>query len=125
MSLFGKRDGGGRRSAGRSATLLPARLTTTTTSYPAYLLDVSASGARVRGIGLPANGEELVFAAERTQAFARICWSDGEERGLLFEERLSPEQLGLLQAEAQSAKLMGLSPDQKLAMQDWEQGMSR
>ena len=125
MTSFGKMNGGGRRTAPRSAALLPGRLTTTTKSLPVHMLDVSATGARVRGSDLPDVGAELVLAVERAQAFARICWSDGEERGLLFDEPLMPPQIERLKSEAERARLMQLTPDQKLALDDWLQGIVR
>jgi hypothetical protein len=125
MASFGKQDGGGRRTAPRSAALLPARLTTTTRSIPVHMLDVSATGARVRGAGLPEAGAELILGVERAQTFARICWSEGEERGLLFEEPLTNAQIERLKAEAHLARLMQLTPDQKLAVDDWVQGIVR
>jgi hypothetical protein len=125
MTSFGKQCGGGRRAAERASALLPARLTTTTQSHSVSLLDVSASGARVSGPGLPDPGAEFILAVERAQAFAQVCWSDGEERGLLFDEPLTPAELKRLQAEAHQTRLMRLSPEQKLAMQDWIDGPVR
>lgn len=56
---FGKRGGGGRRGAPREAAPLLAVYTTVTQSHEVILVDVSRSGARLRGSQVPEAEDEL------------------------------------------------------------------
>ena len=61
---FGKQGGGGRRGAPREAAPLLAVYTTVTKSHEVVLVDVSSTGARLRGPNLPEAGDELFVSVE-------------------------------------------------------------
>ena len=123
MNAFGKRNGGGRRSAARTVAPLVALVTTVARSHSAVLVDLSRTGARIRGDDLPATGEDLMFVVEKVRAFAKVAWSREGECGIEFDGPLPPGDVqALRQAAARSA---GIRPEVKAAMEDWMLGMAR
>lgn len=123
MSAFGKCKGGGRRSAARADAPLIATITTTVSSQSAIVVDVSSTGARLRGIDLPASGQDLVISVEGVVAFGEVAWADGPERGVHFESELSPTEEQLLRTKVLEAR--GLPPEVKAAFDDWALGLAR
>jgi hypothetical protein len=123
MSKFGKCEGGGRRSALRSRAPLTAVVTTVVGSQSAFLLDVSATGARLRGTDLPVTGEDLFVSVDRVIVFGTVVWVDDDERGVAFESALpAADGERLHHAVALAA---GLPPDLKAAFDDWTLGFAR
>jgi len=122
MSAFGKRDGGGRRSTARSGTPLSGLVTTLLGTRLAVVIDVSATGARVRGNDLPRKWADLFINVEGVVSFATVRWEDGDERGIEFDAPLHPSDENLLQQKVHEAK--GLSPEM-MAANEWARGVSR
>ena len=123
MSTFGKRKGGGRRSAARLSAPLIAVVTTFSTTRSAILVDVSATGAKLRGRNLPGLSEELFVTIDGTMAFATVAWEDGEECGVAFDSPLKPaDELRLRKKVAQASCL---PPEFRHAFEDWTQGLAR
>lgn len=100
-----------------------AILTTLVGSRSAVLVDVSSSGARVRGADLPAMGDELVVNIDRVQAFASVVWSDSGECGIVFEPALQPDDEEYLRNLVAAAR--GLPPDIRAAFENWVVGAGR
>src|SRR6187455_99574 len=96
MGEFGKRKGGGRRSAARTSLPLIAVITTLRDSRSAVLADVSETGARLRGRDLPPEHEDLFIAVEGLSVFGTVAWADGDERGVSFDAPLHAEDEALL-----------------------------
>src|SRR4051794_1783069 len=103
MSAFGKSKGGGRRGSPRASAPLIAIVTTLQGSHSAELVDVSASGARLRGAGLPNIGEELFVTVDEVIGFGEIAWSNGTERGLAFDPHLTPREEQQLRSKVKTA----------------------
>jgi hypothetical protein len=79
----------------------------------------------VRGTDLP-NVDELVeVKIERSRAFAQIVWSHGDECGLAFDTKLPANETASLMRDSATAKLTGLSVEERLALQDWLVGVAR
>jgi len=123
MSRFGKSNGGGRRSAQRATAPLIAVVTTLKGSQSTVLVDVSDAGARLQGRDLPRKGEELFLATEEVVAFGSIVWSDGDARGMRFDEPLRPGEYQFLRQRVTQAA--GLPPHIKAAFEDWTIGVAR
>ena len=123
MGTFGKCKGGGRRSATRTAAPLIATVTTLARSQPAVLVDVSSTGARLRGTDLPETGEELFLNVEGVIAFGTVAWMEDAERGVAFESDLAAfDETKLRQAVALAR---GLPPEIRAALDDWTLGVAR
>ena len=123
MGVFGRCEGGGRRVASRSSAPLMAVFTTLTGSHSAVLVDVSSTGARLRGAGLPKMGEELMLNIETVQAFGTVVWSESGECGIAFEIPLPREDEETLRQKVSLAR--GLPPDIQAAFDNWVIGRSR
>ena len=103
MSTFGKRQGGGRRRAEREHLPLIAIFTTRTRSHAAALVDLSATGARLRGTDLPAPDEDLMLNVEGLSAYAVTRWCRLGFCGVEFEVPLSPAQIASLEGRVRRA----------------------
>ena len=123
MTVFGKRNGGGRRSASRSAGPLTAVFTTLKESHSAVLADISSTGARLRGARLPHIGEELLISIDEVRAFGSVIWAEVDECGIAFDCALAAEEEQFLRQKV--AKTNGLPPDIKAAYDNWVVGCGR
>src|SRR5215217_4352080 len=110
MSNFGKCQGGGRRRAARGKFPCLVVYRTLLRSDSAFLIDVSQTGARLRGEALPGVDEDLVLNIEGQTAFATVAWSDGRNCGLDFDDPLPQATLSAI--ERKVARARGLSPQQ-------------
>jgi hypothetical protein len=123
MTVFGKRNGGGRRLASRSAGPLVAVFTTLKESHSAVLADISATGARLRGARLPYIGEELLLSIDRVRAFGSVIWAEVDECGIAFDGPLATDEEELLRRKV--AETHGLPPGIKAAYDNWVLGCGR
>lgn len=120
---FGKCQGGGRRRAARGKFPCVIVYRTLLRAGSAFLIDVSRTGARLRGEALPSVGEDLVVNIEGQTIFATVAWSDGANCGLDFDDPLPPATLSAVAEKVTRSR--GLSPQQMAAMDDWQGGIAR
>jgi hypothetical protein len=118
---FGKQGGGGRRGAPREAAPLLAVYTTVTKSHEVVLVDVSSTGARLRGPNLPEAGDELFVSVETIKAFGVVVWLEGHEFAVIFDQPLRSEDLALLRSKVRQ----GAAPEEKAAIDGWVLGVDR
>lgn len=123
MTIFGKRSGGGRRSAQRESAPTIAVFTTVTQSHGAILVDLSATGARLRSAEMPNAGDQLMLAIENIRAFGSVAWIDGDQFGVAFDESINRTEVHQLRSRL--ARCAGLSPELTAAMDDWSTGLAR
>jgi len=120
---FGKQGGGGRRAAPREATPLLGVFTTVSQSHEAVFVDVSTSGARLRGPYLPQAGEQLFVSVEKIRAFGTVVRVEANEFAVEFDEPLSPADLTLLRSKVKLSA--GFSPEERAAIEAWILGVDR
>ena len=125
MSIFGKRVGGGRRSASREQLPLPAVVSTINERHGVELVDLSATGARLRGPDLPPAGEALWVKIDTLSRFGLVAWSDADECGIAFDVPVRGHELARLRNEVHTATLVAGSVQKMLALQDWQTGFAR
>jgi len=123
MSVFGKRSGGGRRTARREPAPAVAVVTTVTESHGAVMVDLSTTGARLRSPEAPELNEELMLTVESTRAFGRVAWIRGNQFGIEFDDPLAP--LDVMKIRGKLMKSAGLAPEMSAAMDDWNTGLAR
>lgn len=123
MVAFGKCKGGGRRSAPRNKAPLMVTLTTLQESRQAVLVDVSTTGACVRGSDLPGKGEELFVNLDGVVAFGTVVRVEGDERGIAFDEALDARDEKSLRRSISGAA--DLPPELRAAYDDWVVGIAR
>lgn len=122
---FGKRAGGGRRASAREVAPLTVVVSTVSRAYTATLVDLSDTGARLRGADLPQPGEHFMFNIGAVHTFASVVWSLDEERGVIFESPLMDEEVEALRREAGAPSLATMTPDERQALDDWITGKAR
>jgi hypothetical protein len=120
---FGKRGGGGRRSAPRESAPLYAVFTTVTRSHAAVLVDISLTGARLCSDNLPLKGEELLLSVDKVRAYGTVKWANRQQCGVAFDPPLDPEDLHLLEEKVTQGA--GFNLEVKAAMDDWTLGLAR
>lgn len=95
VSRFGRRTDGptGRRRAVRERINVPVSLYSVDQSRVALLADLSTSGCRLEGTGLPEIGKDVLLKTADVELFGRIVWKDGRHRGVVFDEPMSDTNL--------------------------------
>lgn len=124
---FGRRidKPGGLRRALREEVMIRAAIMTMTDTFGVDLLDLSASGAKLRGGDLPTPGQEVLVLLGRLEAFGSVVWRDEDQCGIHFDVALSDQALSIIENERGPASLVGLSADEALAAGDWLNGLAR
>ena len=120
---FGKCAGGGRRQGVRERLLLPAMLLSIGFTKAVLLEDVSRTGAKLSGSSLPARGCSVWLRVNKLELFATVAWSRANACGVTFEEVLSERELKNLKHEW--IRYVSLTPQQRLAVDDWISGVAR
>lgn len=122
---FGKCAGGGRRSSTRAKMPLPAMIFGLGISCAVELIDVSPSGARLRGTALPRRGEDAEIEVERMRTLARVMWSRGDQCGIAFATPLPSFDLQRLRRAASLAGFSDTTVEQRRVLDDWVIGLAR
>jgi hypothetical protein len=82
-----------RRRAGRTNVSLPGSLDTPATRRSVVLVDVSPTGANVRGQDLPSVGNFVKLDVETSTVFGTVIWCKGGNCGLQFDELLTRDEV--------------------------------
>jgi hypothetical protein len=124
ISIFGKRIDGvhGRRAAMREPIVLAAAILTLERSYCATVVDVSATGARLRSCGQVAIGQDLWVKVGIIDTLATVAWEEDGLCGVTFDEPLDAEDLDHLRHEAKNTLVTWLTPEEKIAAVAWLYG---
>lgn len=127
MSNFGKRVDGpqGRRRATREKLLLAAAVDTVGSSSQVTLHDLSATGARLAGSGLPPAGGQLLIRTAGLTIFGDVAWQTEDGCGVKFVEPLSKHEIAVLRKDGRELRLMVISPEERQAAEDWSSGFAR
>jgi|tagenome__1003787_1003787.scaffolds.fasta_scaffold20989739_2 hypothetical protein len=125
MKSFGKCKGGGRRRAAREVLPMAALVNTLEKTWITVLLDVSATGARLRGFDLPAAGEALLVTMDCVRAFGIVAWSEHDECGVQFDPPLPVFEVDRLRREVKVATLTLNVAEEQRAIHAWATGMAR
>ena len=110
---FGRRMDGptGRRRALRERMSLAVSLYAVDQSRVALLADISESGCRLEGMGLPEVGQDVLLKAVDVELFGRVVWKDDRERGVKFDELISATILEKLRRTVQGDGEESARPD--------------
>ena len=124
--MFGKRidKPGGCRKAVREDMMIRAAMMTLTDTVNVDLLDLSRSGAKLRGPDLPAPGQEVILLLGRLEAFGSVIWRDEDQCGIHFDIALSERALAIVESE-RCSRLTGVNGEAVLAAVDWHNGLAR
>jgi hypothetical protein len=61
--------------------------------YPAVLLDISRTGARMGGTNLPPVGQQVIFRAENVCAFGEVVWREANRCAIEFETPIAAAEV--------------------------------
>jgi uncharacterized protein involved in propanediol utilization len=127
MTQFGKRVDGpsGRRAAPRDQVLLPAAVTTLRFAKTVDLTNVSTTGAKLRAIELPDEGQELLLKMGQVEAFGVVVWKSGDLCGIAFDQPLTDAEVQHVGQEGRLSRMTHLTPDERLAYESWTLGPAR
>ena len=123
---FGRRvDGvGGRRKALREPLLVRAAMTSLHASRMIAILNISVTGARVRGPILPAASHDVLLRFASIETMGRVAWRNGDLAGIEFDEPLTDEEVEKLRRFAQVAQLTKLTPEERTAASHFSRGLT-
>jgi hypothetical protein len=125
MKAFGKCDGGGRRHASREHLQFPALVSTIQDDRVLVLVDLSSTGARLRGPDLPPVGEAVSLKVDYVRAFGTVAWLNGGECGVDFDSPIQSFQIARLSERVKVATFTAGGVEQQLGLQDWLTGFAR
>ena len=126
MVGFGRRLDGpsGRRAASRKPAFTATGIMTVDRSYVGYLLDVSATGAKLDGGNGLSIGQTIWLKSGNINILAEVVWS-GPICGVKFDAPLSAVEIKQLSQVPQGALFTSLSTEEKLGAADWMNGLTR
>jgi len=84
-----------RRRAGRTNVSVSGSLDTPATSRSVVLVDVSPTGANVRGTDLPKVGNFVKLDVATSTVFGTVIWCKNGNCGLQFDELLTKDEVAL------------------------------
>ena len=105
MRMFGRSIGGGRRQAPREALPIPATVSSLHETREVSIVDLSARGARMQGLQLPAAGDPVSVWMETVRVFGEVAWVRGQECGIAFDPPLPGFEVERLKREVRRAAL--------------------
>ena len=103
MRSFGTSQATGRRSVPRAETPLIAVLTTAEAHHSAELVDLSRTGARLKGLTFPEEGADLVFHAGKVRAAGEVIWINGNQCGVAFDTPIAGAEVNRIRVLANLA----------------------
>jgi len=109
--------------AARTPAPLIGLVTTLNETRTAVVVDVSATGARLRGKNLPPKYADFFIHVEGVVTFGTVQWEDGDDRGIVFDTPLAPADEQLLHQKVCEAR--GHPPEIKAALDEWSVGIAR
>ena len=115
----------GRRANPRAHIVLPATVDAINGHLRISLLDISQTGARLEGSGLPDVGKDVILKCGEIDAFGTVIWAVAGRCGLLFDEPISATDLVALRRVAVAAEQSGITPEELQATADWMNGLAR
>ena len=97
MATFGQFDPGV-RSAPRAKAGLVAVLSNVRGEYSSTVVDVSRTGMQLRGVRLPAKGEDVLLLTEDVRAWGQVVRSEDHLCAVEFDTPIAPAEVTRLQA---------------------------
>lgn len=122
---FGKKVGGGRRERTRHPLLLAAWLTSVGHHRRVAVVDLSAEGAKLQDVEGYARGAEVWFRIYSFERLATIKWARGGFAGISFDVPLTRFELRELHRQDAVWNATKFKPGERLALDDWNQGLTR
>ncbi len=85
------------------------------------LVNLSATGAKLRGATIPAVGKQAMFRLDHFQVLCKVLWVKDNLCGIRFDEVIPPRLLARFK-EAGTATVGMLTPEEQQAAEEWTNG---
>ena len=117
MGRIGERAGGmlNRRRSRRAPVALPASVVTMSAYQYLEVIDLSATGAKLRGSVIPMVGKTALFRLDEFQVLCKVVWANDETCGVRFDEPISPAVLAHFSKAGSTPRLGTLTTDEQPA----------
>ena len=124
MAMSAARAGGviNRRRYRRAPVLLPASIVTMSAYQYLEVMNLSATGAKLRGTMMPAVSMSALFRLDKFQVLCKIVWATEDLCGVRFDEPIPPYLLAHFGKVGNIAQIGMLTPDEKQAAEEWTNG---
>jgi hypothetical protein len=113
-----------RRRASRASVLLPASVVTMSAYQYLEVVNLSPSGAKLRGSPVPDIGKTAMFRLDGYQLLCRVVWAKDDLCGVRFDELMPPRVLQIFREAGSIAKLDMLTPAEQQAADEWNNGVA-
>lgn len=102
--------------------LLPASVVTMSAYQYFDLVNLSATGAKLRGSSLPRVGKPALFRLQSYKTLCRVVWTKDDLCGVHFDEVMPPRLLRRFREAGSATQIGMLTPDEKQAEEEWING---
>ena len=102
--------------------LLDASVVTLNAYQYFELINLSASGAKLRGASVPSAGKTGMFRLQAYQAMCKVVWSKGELCGVQFDELMPPRTFDHFREAGRITGAEMLTSDEQQAEEEWMNG---
>jgi hypothetical protein len=86
------------------------------------LVNLSATGAKLRGSAIPAVGKPALFRLSGLHVLCKVVWAKDDLCGVHFDERLPPRLFAHFCKVGSPAQVGMLTPDEQQAEEEWANG---
>ena len=93
MRTFGVSQARGRRSVPRTQAPFVALLSMSAGDFPASIIDISRTGARLRCAMLPSVGQQLSFRAQDVHTSAEVIWCSAGYCAVEFDTPIAASEV--------------------------------
>ena len=111
-----------RRRSERASLLLPASVVTMSAYQYFELVNLSATGAKLRGPATPVIGRTALFRLDQFQILCKVVWAKNDLCGVHFDEIIPPRVLAHFRKSGSTAQVGMLTPDEEQAKEEWTHG---
>jgi hypothetical protein len=111
-----------RRRSARASVILSASVVTMSAYQYFDLINLSATGAKLRGSVFPDIGKTALFRLDRFQALCKVVWVKDGLCGVRFDELLPPALLAHFRKVGSAAQVGMLTPGEQQAKDEWTEG---
>ena len=108
-----------RRCVQRSSVLLPASVVTMSAYQFLEVVNLSASGAKLRGPAALEIGKPAMFRLDQFNVLCKIVWLKDDLCGVRFDEPIPQRVLAEFRKAGDTAQVGMLTPDEQLAAEEW------
>jgi len=113
MGMYGERAAGmlNRRRSKRASVVLPASVVTMSAYQYLEVVDLSATGAKLRGPVIPTVSKPALFRLHDFEVLCKVVWASDEMCGVRFDEPLMPRVLDHFNAAGTTARVGTLTTE--------------